>query len=176
MPEEPKNPKALKYYGYFLKIEGSAYLGISILTYVVKWGLAWHDAGRPFAITGAWGIKFSAYWNMILIIYTSLGVYITLASFDPANYKPLLSWAMWGGNFCHGVVAFIHCFTDNFYLSSAAPIGGYANLDKLFFAVPLWFSLFVANLLFAKAAFGSFLLPCGNLVTPSSGVQKVAPA
>ena len=95
----------MRRYSYFLKFEGQVFGGIFFVAYFIKWGVAWHYAGDPFDITGDNGIKFSAYWNMILIIYTSLGVYLTLASFDPVFYKPLLSWAMWGGNFCHGIVA-----------------------------------------------------------------------
>ena len=77
-------------------------VGIFIVAYVVKWGVAWDDAGAPFNLTD---IKFSAYWDMILIIYTSLGVYLFFASKNPATFKPLISWFMWGGNLCHGVVA-----------------------------------------------------------------------
>ena len=47
---------------------------------------------------------------MVLIIYKTLGIWLFQASFNPHAYKPLLSWAMWGGNFAHGCVAFIHCF------------------------------------------------------------------
>mmetsp|Transcript_46834 Transcript_46834/g.142181 ORF Transcript_46834/g.142181 Transcript_46834/m.142181 type:complete len:192 (-) Transcript_46834:156-731(-) len=149
----------MKRYSYFLKFEGSVFLGIFFVAYLLKLGVAWHDAGAPFDVTG---IKFSAYWNMILIIYTTLGFYIFSASFDPAGFKPLLSWAMWGGNFGHGCVAFIHCFTDDVTPSSRYQfntIGGTMNLDKLLVAVPLWFGMWAANLLFTKKVFGSFLLP-----------------
>eukprot|EP00404_Azadinium_spinosum_P056275 CAMPEP_0180796048 /NCGR_PEP_ID=MMETSP1038_2-20121128/56557_1 /TAXON_ID=632150 /ORGANISM="Azadinium spinosum, Strain 3D9" /LENGTH=193 /DNA_ID=CAMNT_0022835073 /DNA_START=19 /DNA_END=597 /DNA_ORIENTATION=+ len=99
----------MKAYSYFLKFEGNVFLGIFFVAYILKWGVAWHDAGDPFNLTD---IKFSAYWDMILIIYTTLGFYIVQASLDPNNFKPLLSWAMWGGNFAHGCVAFAHCFAD----------------------------------------------------------------
>ena len=47
---------------------------------------------------------------MILILYTSLGFFLLFASLDPPAFKPLLAYAMWGANFAHGTVAFIHCF------------------------------------------------------------------
>ena len=149
----------MKAYSYFLKLEGNIFLGIFPVGYVLKWGVAWHDAGDPFNLTD---IEFSAYWDMILIIYTTLGFYLFQASFDPASFKPLLSWAMWGGNFAHGCVAFAHCFADKDKAWSKYQqdtLGGTLNMDKMFVAVPLWFGCWAANLFFAKKVFGCFLLP-----------------
>jgi len=165
----------MKRYSYFLKFEANVFLGIFVVAYVLKWGVAWHDAGDPFNLTD---IKFSAYWDMILIIYTSLGFYLLQASCDPARFKPLLSWAMWGGNFCHGWVAFIHCFADDNMPQSRyqhETLGGSQNMDKMFVAVPLWFGMWAANLFFVKKVFGSFLLPWDreSMVAVSDNMEPV---
>jgi hypothetical protein len=155
----PNADQMMRYYSYFLKFEGQVFMGIFFVAYFLKWGVAWHDAGKPFVVDD---IKFSAYWDMILIIYTTLGFYIFQASFDPVTFKPLLSWAMWGGNLAHGLVAASHCFADDKTESSRYQensFGGHLNLDKLLVAVPLWFGMWAANLFFAKKVFGSYLLP-----------------
>merc|ERR1712232_1128348 len=95
----------LKRYSYLLKLEGQIFMGIWPVGYLVKWGVAWHDAGEPFNVADT---TFSAYWDMILIIYTVFGFYLFQASFDPDKFRPLLSFGMWGANFAHGVVAFCH--------------------------------------------------------------------
>jgi len=171
----PNADKWMRLYSYFLKFEGNVFLGIFVVAYILKWGVAWHDAGDPFNLGD---IKFSAYWDMILIIYTSLGFYLFMASFDPASFKPLLSWAMWGGNFCHGIVAFIHCLTDvdkpwSKYQNDT--LGGTRNLDKLFVAVPLWFGMWAANLFFVKKVFGSFLLPWDRASLSATSELKPVP-
>ena len=67
----------------------------------------------------------------------------------------------WGANFAHGIVALIHCFTDNdsapvltgstgSYIYANRAFGVTHNIDKLFVAVPLWFALGFTNLYFAK--------------------------
>ena len=174
----PNADKMMTYYSYFLKFEGQVFMGIFFVAYFLKWGVAWHDAGEPFVVDD---IKFNAYWDMILIIYTTLGFYIFQASFDPVGFKPLLSWAMWGGNFAHGVVAFAHCFSDDNTRSSRYErdtLGGNHNFDKMFVAVPLWFGLWGVNLFFAKHVHGSFLLPWDraslvtNVATPDDVVLK----
>ena len=94
---------------------------------------------------------------------------------------------MWGANFTHGVVATSAVFFNEddsvvgqgrrdkgvVLVPATAPhyIGpsvlgdiphsmfGLYQYDKLFAAVPLWFALFAINLYFAKAIFGSALLP-----------------
>merc|ERR1719446_392119 len=97
---------------------------------------------------------------MILKIYTSLGIYLFFASKSPATFKPLISWFMWGGNLCHGVVALIHCFdASGPNEGSGRYLHPHLNMDKLVLAVPLWFGCFAGNLFFSKRAFGSFLPP-----------------
>ena len=49
--------KWLRYYSYFLKIVGNIYLGIFLVGYWCKFGLAWHDAGTPWDLTD---VKFNA--------------------------------------------------------------------------------------------------------------------
>ena len=56
LPDEPDN-KWLRYYSYFLKIVGNIYLGIFLVGYWCKFGLAWHDAGTPWDLTD---VKFNA--------------------------------------------------------------------------------------------------------------------
>ena len=113
------------------------------VTYFVKWGVAWHDAGHAGNLTD---IRFNAvralarraffplarsfrrshalrahrflrpsppslhalkiastdlvrtagaqYWNMILILYTTLGFFLAVASENPPAFKALLAYAM----------------------------------------------------------------------------------
>ena len=68
-------------YSLFLKFQSSVFGGIFFVGYFVKFGVAWHDAGAPFVVND---IKFSAYWDMILIIYTTLGFYYFQASKNPS--------------------------------------------------------------------------------------------
>ena len=43
----PPGDKWLKRYSLFLKFEGQVFGGIFLVGYIVKWGVAWHDAGEP---------------------------------------------------------------------------------------------------------------------------------
>ena len=149
----------LRRYSLFLKFEANIFLGIYLVAYLCKWGVAWHDAGDVWTINNT--IKFSAYWDMILIIYTFFGVYVFQASFDPVAFRPFLSFGMWGANFAHGVVAFGHCFDENEPSSryQENSLGGNRNLDKMFVAVPLWFVMWGVNCLFTYKCFGNCLLP-----------------
>lgn len=153
----------MKYYSHFLKFEAQVFLGIFFVGYLLKWGVAWHDAGDVMSFGN---VKFSAYWDMILIIYTGFGFYLFQASFDPDKFRPFLSFGMWIANFAHGVVAFAHCFDkqDSGSTPTSTPPSmkyglGSRNMDKMLLAVPLWFGMWSLNLLFAKKAFGTFLLP-----------------
>ena len=40
--------KWIRRYSILLKIQGNIYAGIFFVGYLVKWGVAWHDAGEPF--------------------------------------------------------------------------------------------------------------------------------
>lgn len=146
----------MKYYSYFLKIEGLTFLTFPFVVYFVKFGVAWHDAGKPFDLTD---VKFDSYWNMIIILYFTLGIYLIAASFNPTRFAPLLSWHMWGAQFGHGCVALVCVFADKGPSSAYTEKLGLPNWDKLFVAVPIWFSLFTINLFFAKKCFNSYLLP-----------------
>lgn len=128
---------------------------------------------------------------MIIILYVSLGVYLQFASYNPSACKPLLSWAAWGANFCHGVIAFLAVFTGQDYESvQLAHLGGTYNAtgdgkwsgglgpnwDKLFVAVPLWFTLFAVNLFFFKKCWGSYLLPWDPIVMGGPAGTNVVPS
>ena len=161
--DSPDTHPLMGFFKIWLKIQGFAYLTIFFLAYGIKWGLAWHDAGTPFSVPET---KFSAYWNMIVILYTSLGAYLLAASKNPTGFKPLIGYTLWGANFCHGCVAFVSCFQfkdGKLYPGYDNPIGSgdgdWANMDKMFFVVPLWFTLFATNLFFVKRIFGTSLLP-----------------
>ena len=113
---------------------------------------------------------------MILIIYTTLGIYLIKASFNPAAFKPFLSWFAWGGNLSHGIIATIHCFTDQSTPASryqTTTFGGVRNLDKLLVAVPLWFGSFAVNTFFNMKVFGSILFPTEDLTKPTYAGEKV---
>ena len=113
---------------------------------------------------------------MIIIIYTFAGFYVMKASLKPCAYKPFLSWLAWGGNFAHGCVATVHCFTDQATPASRyqyTTFGGVRNLDKLVVAVPLWFGLWAVNMFFFNKVFGSFLTPLEDLTKQNYRGGKV---
>ena len=91
-------------------LSSSEYMGAIIdqlLPPPLRYRLAWHDAGTPFQFND---IQFSAYWDMILIIYTTLGIYLFQASRSPSTFKPLLSWftpSFTASSFLH---TFVHGF------------------------------------------------------------------
>ena len=47
----------LKRYSYWLKFEGNLFMGIFFVGYLIKWGVAWHDAGTMWSLSD---VKFSA--------------------------------------------------------------------------------------------------------------------
>jgi len=163
-------------YSVWLKINGLLFMGISAVAYGVKFGLVWHDAGKPLVFSD---LKFHPYYNMILVIYTVLGFYIFRASFNPAKNKVLLSFAMYGSNFAHGLIATIAVF-NHFAPTYVGPsmfgyipekMFGLTNWDKLFVACPFWFVLGFINFSFAKAVFGSSLLPWQVTEPAATGSQ-----
>jgi len=176
---EVPTPAAMNAYSQWLKLEGLVYMTVFFVVYYVKIGLAWHDAGTPFVISD---IKFHPYWNMITIPwYGVLGLCLFCASYDPAGNKLLLSYTMWGANFCHGVVATSSVFNAPASIAPhyvgpsllgdiPAEMWGLYQYDKVV-AVGLWFSLFAVNIVFSRSYFGSILLPWEVI----SGKGKVSP-
>jgi len=142
-------------YSYFCKFMANLFIPLPFIAYLLKWGVAWHAAGSVFSYGDT---KFSSYWNMICILYFSLGIYYATASFDPVAYRTLLSYAAWGAGFAHGVIATIACFSDDtdygYSISDSLP-----NIDKLFIAVPIWFGSWGAHLFFMQKIYGSYELP-----------------
>lgn len=160
----PAGSDAMKNLSLYLKVEALVFISILPFAYTLKVGVAWHDAGPPLDITD---VKFHPYWNMLLGLYTGLGVYQLFASFNPEKFKVLLSFSIYVMRFTHGVIALIACFS-NFSPSYTGPsvIGelpatymGFTNIDKLFVAVPIWLGTGSLMLYFCVKAFGSTLLP-----------------
>ena len=60
LPPNHAEVPGLKLYSLWLKLLGNVFLGIFPVAYILKWGVAWHDAGSPFNIAGADGINFNA--------------------------------------------------------------------------------------------------------------------
>merc|ERR1711924_257718 len=129
----------------------------------------------------------SAYWDMIITMYTINGAFLVGASYSPAQFKALIGFNTWGLNFGHGIVAFIHAFFDVNPSTAAAwtpddptpgnPYGWLkgTNYDKLLVAVPLWFTLGTVNLIMANKCFGSALLPW-QVRKSVNGDRDVAPS
>mmetsp|Transcript_54752 Transcript_54752/g.123289 ORF Transcript_54752/g.123289 Transcript_54752/m.123289 type:complete len:346 (+) Transcript_54752:66-1103(+) len=169
----------MKNYSIWLKVNGLLFMGISVVAYGVKFGLVWHDAGKPLVLSD---LKFHPYYNMILTIYTVLGFYVFQASADPAKFKPLLSFLMYGSQLAHGIIATLAVFAhfEPTYVGPSifgvipAEMFGLTNWDKLFVACPFWLVLFGINLYFAKAALGSPLLPWQVGVPAMDGSQPSA--
>jgi len=149
----------------WLKINGVLYLGLGLVAYGVKFGLTWHDAGKPFTISD---LKFHPYYNMIIILYFCMGPYLLLASVDPAQCKSLLSYTIWAMGFAHGLIATLAVFSQFEPLGYYGPsvfgdiptaVGGINNWDKLILACPTWFLLGFTSLYFARRSLGSYLFP-----------------
>ena len=73
-----------KYLRISLFVVGIVFIiGIWILGQIWPSGWAWHTEGR------------SHYYEMILVVYATLGVFLILASRDPAQHKSLIWFAVW---------------------------------------------------------------------------------
>jgi len=163
--QAPTETAALTGQQIWLKINGALYLGLGLLAYGVKFGLTWHDAGKPLTISD---LKFHPYYNMIIILYFIMGPYLLQASADPAQCKSLISYVIWAMGFAHGFIATLAVFSHFEPLGYYGPsifgdipktVGGINNWDKLILACPTWFLLGFTSLYFAKKNLGSYLFP-----------------
>jgi len=154
----------MTYYSYFLKFQGFSFITFIFMAYFVKFGVVWHDAGAPLSLAD---LKPHPYMNMILMVYAVMGFYMFLASFDPAKYKFFLSFATWGGEIFHGIIALFALIYDRGH-SYAGPsilgeipadLWGISHWSNMFVDVPLLFGLGGANLYFYWKCFGSLGLP-----------------
>ena len=86
--------KKQNYLRISLLVLGVAFiLGIWILGQVWPSGWAWHASGR------------SHYYEMLLIVYATLGVFLILASRDPSQHKSLIWFTIWSSNTHASVMA-----------------------------------------------------------------------
>ena len=52
------------------------------------------------------------WWPIVFfVVYTVVGYFLWLASFDPTKFKVFISFAQWGAFFCHGCVATVSVLT-----------------------------------------------------------------
>ena len=103
-----------------------------------------------------------------MVIYTGVGVFSLLASYEPLKYKTLLSYFGWFAFFLHGCVALLAVFTsqtDNYVgpilggaIDVPETIFGYKNGDKFLVCV-VWFGEAFGNIYFMKKIFGDYNLP-----------------
>ena len=111
-----------------------------------------------------------------MVIYTGVGVFSLLASYEPLKYKTLLSYFGWFAFFLHGCVALLAVFTSqtNNYvgpiLGGAIDVPetflGYKNGDK-FLVVAAWFGMAFANIYFMSS--------CAS-VDPGSDTRPTGPS
>jgi len=155
----------------WLKIIGTVMMSIVAVAYGFKFGATWHDAGAPFVLSD---IKFHPYYNMIIILYTVAGFYLLMASQDPAQCKSLISYAIYGLGFAHCTIALLAIFGGfppmgywgpSVFGDIPVTLWGLNNWDKLFVAVPTWFTIGAGNLFFAKKDLGSYLLPWAKVAS-----------
>merc|ERR1712086_844380 len=157
-------------YSYYLKVQAAFWIPIFVVGYTLKWGVAWHDAGVP--LEPFWTAKFHPYWNMIMVVYTGVGYFSLLASYNPLKYKILLSFFTWVTLFLHGCVALIAVFTsqtDNYVgpilggmIDIPPTLFGLKNGDKLA-VVAAWFGMAFANVYFMAKVFGDLNLPWNSM-------------
>ena len=102
----PAGSDAMKNLSLYLKFEALVFISILPFAYTLKVGVAWHDAGPPLDITD---VKFHPYWNMLLGLYTGLGVYQLFASFNPEKFKVLLSFSIYVMRFTRAFILLLVC-------------------------------------------------------------------
>ncbi len=71
--------------------------GIGLLGQIWPSGWAWHDSGRSY------------YYEMILIIYATLGVFLLLAARNPSEHLSLIWFTVWS-SVTHGMVMAVQSF------------------------------------------------------------------
>jgi len=90
----------IKYLRIALVLVGLVFIfGIWPLGLVWPSGWAWHTEGR------------SEYYEMILGLYATLGVFLLIASRDPMAHTSLIWFTVWS-SLVHATVMAVHSFTD----------------------------------------------------------------
>lgn len=153
----------MTYYSYFLKLEGITFASFWFVAYFVKFGFVWHDAGEPLTLD----IETNTYFNMILMVYGVLGIFIFFSSFNPDKHKSLNSFVMWGGELSHAIIATVGIFTDftpqytgpTMFGEMPPEFLGLTHYPNLFIDTPFLYLMFGINLYFSYKVFGSALLP-----------------
>ena len=87
----------LKILRVFLVLFGFTFLFLPALTVLWPSGWAWHADGRAY------------YLEMIFAVYMTLGVFLIIASRNPAAHRSLLWFTVWA-NVAHGAVMFVQSF------------------------------------------------------------------
>jgi len=81
-----------------LRVVGVLFIAVYALTVLWPSGWVWHPEN-------------TAYLQMILGIYATLGVFLWRAAKDPAQHLSLIWFTVWS-SFVHAAIMAIHAFTD----------------------------------------------------------------
>jgi len=139
------------YLTYVTLALGFMYPCFVIVAYTLKMGYAWHDAGPIFGLP----IKGDPYMNMILSIYSVLGLfYIRAAREGIKAHASLISFSIWA-NFAHGLVMLMTVLLG-FYEAPYYILGLPANISPIG-DVPFIFIISSVQLYLFKKTFGVFV-------------------
>jgi len=83
----------------FLVLFGIVFILVYPLSLV--WPSGWH-----------WGQGYSHFWPMILGVYVVWGVYLIIASRNPAEHRSLISFTAWA-SLVHGVIMAVQAAQDS---------------------------------------------------------------
>jgi hypothetical protein len=88
----------IKYLRIVLVLTGLTFIfGIWLLGIVWPSGWSWHAEGRSY------------YYEMILVIYATLGIFLILAARDPLANRSLISFTVWS-SIAHGGMMAVQSF------------------------------------------------------------------
>jgi hypothetical protein len=93
MPEPSARPLQI-----VLRVVGVLFIGVYLFTLIWPSGWVWHPEN-------------SAYLQMILGIYATLGVFLWMAAREPDKHLSLIWFTVWS-SFVHAGVMAVHSFTD----------------------------------------------------------------
>src|SRR5262249_46655847 len=94
-----------------LVLFGLTFILLPVLTVVWPSGWAWHAEGRAYSL------------EMIWAVYMTLGVFLIIASRNPAAHKSLLWFTVWS-SVAHGAVMFFQSFGSDNHIHNMGHLTG----------------------------------------------------
>jgi hypothetical protein len=88
------------------------YLRIALIVFGLIFTFAIYPLGIVWPSGWTWGQGHSHYFMMIVGVYATLGVFLLIASRDPARHTSLIWFTVWS-SVVHAVIMAVQSFTDS---------------------------------------------------------------